>query len=239
MEAGPLPALFLREASSALQKTRVPLGLFLGLGLSDRTAKQVQRRPGRPFCKPAQDRPTGVFQRRRYRALHRDLPDLRGRTGLRDLPQRTPELSEDGLEAQRHHGRHDMVVSQGARHAGRAGADRRALRSSFGAAYEAYLTKVATFSKPPEIGDKWPADGYFIPSKRAFLAEFEEAGVAQHSPAPAADRGGSENGGAVGWPLLGEAWRLSSFSPCGRRWHRRPPAAFLERRCFASATARR
>ena len=30
MEAGPLPALFLREASTALQKTRVPLGLFLG-----------------------------------------------------------------------------------------------------------------------------------------------------------------------------------------------------------------
>jgi len=37
-----------------------------------------------------------------------------------------------------------------------------------------YLTKVATFSKPPEIGDKWPAEGYFIPSKRAFLAEFEK-----------------------------------------------------------------
>src|SRR5215510_10870630 len=30
MAAGPLPALFLREASAALQKTRVPLGLFLG-----------------------------------------------------------------------------------------------------------------------------------------------------------------------------------------------------------------
>ena len=30
MEAGPLPALFLREASTALQKTRMPLGLFLG-----------------------------------------------------------------------------------------------------------------------------------------------------------------------------------------------------------------
>jgi len=28
--AGPLPALFLRESATALQKTRVPLGLFLG-----------------------------------------------------------------------------------------------------------------------------------------------------------------------------------------------------------------
>src|SRR5262249_36086571 len=30
MAAGPLPALFLRETATALQKTRVPLGLFLG-----------------------------------------------------------------------------------------------------------------------------------------------------------------------------------------------------------------
>ena len=48
-----------------------------------------------------------------------------------------------------------------------------ALRASFGAAYDAYLAKVATFATPPEIGDRWPAEGYFIPSKRAFLAEFE------------------------------------------------------------------
>lgn len=48
-----------------------------------------------------------------------------------------------------------------------------ALRSSFGAAYDAYLAKVATFANPPEIGDKWPAQGYFIPDKRVFLAEFE------------------------------------------------------------------
>src|SRR4029079_3256717 len=48
-----------------------------------------------------------------------------------------------------------------------------ALRASFGAAYEAYLTKVATFANPPEIGDRWPAQGYFIPSKQVFLAEFE------------------------------------------------------------------
>jgi len=47
------------------------------------------------------------------------------------------------------------------------------LRAGFAKAYEAYLAKVAGFSKPPEVGDRWPRDGYFIPSAEVFMREFE------------------------------------------------------------------
>jgi hypothetical protein len=48
-----------------------------------------------------------------------------------------------------------------------------ALRSGFAAAYGGYLTKVATFEKPPEVGERWPRDGYFLPTREIFMREFE------------------------------------------------------------------
>ena len=40
------------------------------------------------------------------------------------------------------------------------------------AAYDGYL-KAATFEKPPEIGERWPRDGYYLPTREAFMREFE------------------------------------------------------------------
>jgi hypothetical protein len=48
-----------------------------------------------------------------------------------------------------------------------------AYRGGVVSAYEAYLAKAAKFSKPPEVGDRWPKDGYFLPSKDLFIKEFE------------------------------------------------------------------
>jgi adenylate cyclase len=173
MEAGPLPALFLREASTALQKTRIPLGLFLGSDFpiaQSNSFKGVQadhfanlRKTGEPEFFNATDvgRFTAIFADRAVApgcvTCHNEHPnspktdwklnDIMGATTW-SYPKERVTLEELV-----------QIVA--------------ALRSSFAAAYDAYLTKVATFSKPPEIGDKWPVDGYFIPSKRVFLAEFE------------------------------------------------------------------
>jgi hypothetical protein len=54
-----------------------------------------------------------------------------------------------------------------------------ALRTSFAAAYDGYLAKVATFEKPPEVGQKWPRDGYRVPTREVFLREFERRASAQ------------------------------------------------------------
>jgi len=47
------------------------------------------------------------------------------------------------------------------------------LRSGIGAAYDGYLAKVRTFEKVPEIGERWPREGYFVPTRAAFLREHE------------------------------------------------------------------
>ena len=173
IEAGPLPALFLREASTALQRTRIPLGLFLGSDFPIAQSNKFSgiqadhfaqlRKTGEPEFFNATDigRFTAIFPDRAVApgcvSCHNEHPnspktdwklnDIMGATTW-SYPKERVTLEELV-----------QIVS--------------ALRASFGAAYDTYLTKVATFGKPPEIGDKWPADGYFIPSKRAFLAEFE------------------------------------------------------------------
>jgi hypothetical protein len=48
------------------------------------------------------------------------------------------------------------------------------LRKGFRDAYSAYLEKTATFSRKPEIGIRWPKDGYFLPSADIFMNEFSK-----------------------------------------------------------------
>jgi hypothetical protein len=46
-----------------------------------------------------------------------------------------------------------------------------ALRGAIKDAYTAYIDKAAAFSKPPEIGEKWPRDGYYLPDVDVFMVE--------------------------------------------------------------------
>lgn len=173
MEAGPLPALFLREASTALQKTRVPLGLFLG---SDFPIAQPNKFTGAQADHFAQLRKTGepeffnATDIGRFTAIFPDRAVAPGCVTCHNEHPNSPKTDwklNDIMGATTWSYPKERVTLEELVQIVAA------LRASFGAAYDAYLVKVATFGKPPEIGDRWPADGYFIPSKRAFLAEFE------------------------------------------------------------------
>jgi hypothetical protein len=53
------------------------------------------------------------------------------------------------------------------------------LRLGFASAYDAYLAKVKTFEKPPELGERWPRDGYYLPTREVFMQEFERRASAR------------------------------------------------------------
>jgi hypothetical protein len=171
--AGPLPALFLREAATAVQKSKVPLGLFLGsdfpLAQSNKfTGMQAEhfqrvRATGQPEFFNAADigRQTAMFpdyavvpgcvschnEHPRSPKTDWKLNDMMGATTW-SYPKAQVTL-EEAMQ----------IVS--------------ALRAGFGTAYDAYLAKTRTFDKPPEIGERWPREGYYIPTREAFLREFE------------------------------------------------------------------
>ena len=37
--------------------------------------------------------------------------------------------------------------------------------------YTSYLTKAATFAAPPEVGERWPSEGRYLPDVDVFMAE--------------------------------------------------------------------
>jgi len=170
--AGPLPALFLRESATALQKTRVPLGLFLG---SDYPIAQSNLFTGEQAERFKRVRATGnpeffnATDIGRYTAMfadvavapacascHNEHPNSRKRDWkLNDiLGATTWSYPKDKVTI-------EEVLQIIA-----------ALRSGFAAAYDGYLTKAATFEKPPEVGQRWPRDGYYLPTREAFMREF-------------------------------------------------------------------
>lgn len=174
-EAGPLPALFLRETAKNLERNPVRLSLFLG---SDAPINSANRFEGR-------QKDAFVAMRRTGEPQFFQMPDTRLHTAMfpdeavteacvschnehEDSPKKDWQLHdvmgattwaypEDRLTAEEMLG----VLA--------------ALRSSIRSAYQAYLDKVATFGNPPEIGTRWPREGYYLPSTDVFMAALDES----------------------------------------------------------------
>lgn len=173
VEAGPLPALFLREAAGAIRRGPVPLGLFLGSdfpieksnafsGIQAEVFKRIRasRKP-ELFFDDKSGRYTGMFPDVAMVApcvdchnAHEDSPKsdwkLNDVMGATTWSYPKGEVSWQELFT---------IV--------------RTVRESFRAAYAAYLAEVETFAKRPEIGERWPVDGFYLPSLDVFMAEHE------------------------------------------------------------------
>jgi len=172
LEAGPLPALFLRETAKSMEKSPVRLSLFLGSdypispdnrfeGLQQQKFQALrQSRKAQFFYMPDTGLHTAMFadiavaepciacHNKHEQSPKHDwrLNDVMGAaTWMYPEPVVTVE---DTLKA-------IMVLHQGIRDA-----------------YQAYLDKVLTFAHPPVIGERWPRDGYYLPSLDVFTQAF-------------------------------------------------------------------
>jgi hypothetical protein len=173
VDAGPLPALFLRQTSKSLAHSSVNLGLFLGsdspINKSNRfsglqtDALQAMRRDGEPrsFFMNDVNLHAAMFPDFAVAEAcvdchnqHRDSPkrdwklgDLMGATTW-TFPSNSVSVTE-ALE----------VIT--------------ALRNGFRDAYAHYIEKTKTFSSPPEVGKKWPSQCYCLPTPETFMQAAE------------------------------------------------------------------
>lgn len=174
-EAGPLPALFLRETAKNLEKDPVRLSLFLGSDAPINSANRFEglqqeafagiRANGDPqfFRMPDTGLYTAMFPDEAVTEAcvtchneHEDSP--KNDWKLHDVMGATTwAYPEERLTAEQMIG----VLA--------------ALRTSIRGAYQSYLDKAVTFSKPPEIGTRWPRDGYYLPSAEVFMAALGES----------------------------------------------------------------
>lgn len=175
IDKGPLPALFLRKTASLLEKSHVPLSLFLGSDFPISSSNKFKGRQDLFFKKMRQAGDSQFFYDedvQRYTAMfpdrvlvkacatcHNDHPDtpkndwqMNDIMGATTWAYPSEYVTRDELI---------VVITE--------------LRKAFRKAYEAYLNKVATFKSKPAIGKKWPKQGYFLPSADVFMSRVETA----------------------------------------------------------------
>lgn len=170
LEAGPLPAQFLRETAKSLEKNPSPLSLFLG---SDYPINPANRFEG--------------AQREFFRALRQSRKPqffFMADTGLQVGMFEDVAVSESCVQC---HNRHEQTPKNDWTLNDIMGATTwmypettvtmeelietvAALQQGFDEAYAAYLEKAKTFRNPPGIGEHWPHEGYYLPDAATFRA---------------------------------------------------------------------
>jgi adenylate cyclase len=199
-EAGPLPALFLREIARSMEKGPIRVSLFLG---SDYPISPDNRFEG--------------LQKEKFQVLRQTrqpqyfyLPDIERHTAMfADVASVEPcvECHNRHEQSPKHDWRlHDIMGAATWMYPAASVSTEEilqaltALHKGFDDAYRAYLEKAKTFKKPPAIGDKWPSEGYFLPDAEVFM-QAALARTAPHTlPALAALAAAKETGTGEGKP---------------------------------------
>lgn len=179
VDKGPLPALFLRAAATNLEKDPIPLGLFLGsdfpIALSNLfSGPQMER-----FKRIKETHEPQFFyaeDTQLHTAMFADFASVAPCVTCHNLHPDSPKTDWELNDV--------MGATTWAYPKGEVSRDEfiaivRAFRNSVKGAYVSYLEKVATFAEPPEIGDQWPRDGYYLPKADVFLNEFAQQASAR------------------------------------------------------------
>ena len=171
LEAGPLPALSLRETARSLERNPVQLSLFLG---SEFPINDANRFEGLQLDRFRILRQTGEAQ-------FFFMPD----TGLHVGMFSDVAIAEPCVTC---HNQHEQTPKTDWRLNDVMGATTwlypaervsleeflvavTALHQAFEDAYRDYIRKVGTFAEPPVIGERWPAEGFYLPTPEVFMAE--------------------------------------------------------------------
>ncbi len=178
IDAGPLPALFLRETAEYMRRHPAPLYLFLG---SDFPINEANRFTGLQTEHFAEIRRTGepqFFQDPEFgfhTAMFSDVASAEACVVCHNddpgSPRKDWRVGEIMGATTWSYPEGEVSLSTALTLVG-------VLRQSIREAYQHYLEKVTTFAKPPPVGDRWPADGYFLPSADVFLSRVEQTASA-------------------------------------------------------------
>lgn len=173
VEAGPLPALFLRTTAARLERDPVELGLFLGsdqpinasnVFIGEQLAQfELLKIDGRPRYARGEGTMFGMYADVASAQAcvtchneHRDTPKADWRLG--DVMGATTwTYPRQAVSIKEYIGIIDTVYS------------------AIGEVYEMYLAEVEDFEKKPVIGERWPRHGFFLPDTDTFMAVLREA----------------------------------------------------------------
>jgi hypothetical protein len=167
VEAGPLPALFLRETAKSLEKNPTPLSLFLG---SDYPVNSANRFEGLQLEKFQTLKPQFFFMPDIHMqvAMFSDVAVVEGCIQCHNKHEQSPKRDWKLNDVM---GATTWMYPSGSVSMDELLRTLTALRQGFKDAYESYLEKARKFANPPAIGEHWPVEGYFLPNSEVFMGE--------------------------------------------------------------------
>ena len=171
VEAGPLPALLLRETALGLEKHGTRLNLFLGSDFPIVEANKFVGKQGDIFKKIRENRQAQFFYSQDTKLYTAMFPDLAAAPGCVSCHNQHAKSSKKDWQINDVMGattwsyeKKEVTIEETLQMVA-------SLRQSVREAYEAYLKKAKTYTTPPEIGAKWPKEGYFLPDAETFTQE--------------------------------------------------------------------
>lgn len=176
VDAGPLPALFLKETSRQLERRPAPLALYLG---SDAPIVEGNRFAGQQAEAFAQLRATGsaqFFFDPEFALQTAMFPDVASADACVTCHNAHVDSSRDDWARGDVMGATTWTYPDESVSLDRLVELMAEYRECTRLAYERFLAKVATFEDPPSVGDRWPREGErTLPSADVFMEEVERA----------------------------------------------------------------
>lgn len=174
VEAGPLPALFLRETAKVLEIDPTPLSLFLGSDYPISTSNKFDGRQQKSLESIRNNGKPEFFFSEDLKTHSAMFADVAVAQACVDCHNKHPDSPKKDWKLNDIMGATTWSYPKSKVTSDEIMQNVAALRKGFKTAYMEYLKKVATFEKKPEIGDKWPADGFYLPSLEVFMKKIDQ-----------------------------------------------------------------
>jgi len=171
VEAGPLPALFLRGISSDIRKSPVPLGLYLGSDYPINASNKLVGKQAELFKKiKANQKPQFFYDesQKLHTAMFADMamaaPCVNCHNDHKNTTKTDWKLGDVMGATTWQYPSDSLSYKQ-------AVGVLNAYRNGTKAIYNAYLEEIAAFksSEKPTIGNTWPSKGFYLPTAEVFI----------------------------------------------------------------------
>ena len=171
VHAGLLPAQFLRETARYLERSNIPLGLFLGSDYAINQANQFEGEQKTVFEKIKYSRNPAYFyypDAQRYTYMFPDIAVVKAciecHNNHKESPKHDWQLNDVMGATTWMYPQEEISVDDFLQMLA-------VLRQGFRAAYQQFLLETQSMPVPPKIGNLWPRSGMFVPSADIFMQE--------------------------------------------------------------------
>ncbi len=176
VEEGPLPALLLREVASNIKKSPVPIGLFLGSDFPISPSNKFAGVQAAQFEKVKQTGKPVFFRSADTGAYTAMFPDFSRQQPCVTCHNEHPDSPKTDWTNKDVMGATTWTCPNSKVSPTELANMTITVRTAMKDAYTSYLKKAESLQKPPEIGTKWPRDGFFLPNADTFMAEVDRRG---------------------------------------------------------------